>query len=156
MNNTITSDLELFGSDIALDNNFMPLVAANGELILTSGCNCALQNVSMRLYVMLGSLFYDVEYGSLVLNWINEESTPQTRAALVAEVERRVNIDPHVVPGSATCKVNTWDHTGVVLGLDLVLINQAHPDHLVLHLAPNTGFIMEIISHANPRESARP
>lgn len=76
MTNFSISDLELFRSDIALGNNFQAFIAANESPILSSGCDCAVKMVALRLFVILGSLFYDTEFGSLVLHWVREESTP--------------------------------------------------------------------------------
>lgn len=148
---------ELFGADIAVGNDMQALVAANGELILCEGCGCAVQNVALRLYVLLGSLFYDIDYGSLVLLWIREENTRSSQEALCVEIEARVNIDPHISPGSATCRVESWNPEGVELALSFTLVEQGHPDHLVLRLGEDNGSLaLEIAQHANPREDSRP
>jgi hypothetical protein len=154
---SMKSEYELFGADIAVGNNFQASVAANGELVLTEGCDCAVQMVALHLFVLLGSLFYDVTFGSLLVHWIREESTRATREGLCVEVETRVNTDPHVIPGTAVCRVLAWDHTGVDLDLVFTLIGEAHPDHLVVRLAENDGqLVPEIVSHAHPRDDSRP
>lgn len=155
--NNIAADYNLFGSDIAVGDNFQASVAANGELVLVEGCDCAVQMVALHLFVLLGSLFYDVDFGSLLLMWIREESTQSTRDGLCAEVEMRVNIDPHVQPGTGLCRVQGWNHEGVDLDLSFTLIEESHPDHLVLRLREDSGtLVMEIVKHANPRTDSRP
>ena len=157
MNNTPAHPAHLFGADIAVGNNFQASVAANGELVLVEGCECAVQMVALRLFVLLGNLFYDVDFGSLLLMWIREESTPTTRAALCVEVETRVNIDPHVQPGTARCTVQGWNHEGVDLALEFTLVEEPHPQLLMLRVAEHNGtLVMEILKNANPRPSARP
>ena len=150
-----SNEYDLFGADILVGNNFQAALAANGELVLTTGCACAVQMVAIRIFTMLGTLFYDTTFGCLFLHWIREESTPITRAGLCAEVEIRVNADPHVIPGTAVCKVAAWDHQGVDLDLRFTLIEQTHPEHLVLRFGQNeTGLTMEIVKNANPREDS--
>lgn len=153
-----TSPISLFGADIAVGNSFQASVAANGELVLVSGCDCAVQMVALGLFVYLGSLFYDISEGSTLLDWVREESTRTTRDGLCAEVERRVNVDPHVMPGTGVCKVLAWNHEGVDLDLRFTLIEQPHPDCLILKLGENDNgeLTLEIISHANPRDDSRP
>lgn len=158
----MTTPARLMGSDIMVslaDGDFLAApVAVNGELLLVSGSRAALQQVGLRLYTMLGTLWYDVEYGSKVLLWIREESTPLTRQALCQEVETRVNDDPHVVPGTAVCSVRDWDESGVTLDLALQLIGEAHPYNLVLRLTPGEGevaaadVILEVVASGDPAD----
>lgn len=160
----MTTPARLMGSDIMVslaDGDFLAApVAANGELLLVSGSKTALQQVGLRLYTMLGALWYDVDYGSKVLLWIREESTQLTRQALCQEVETRVNDDPHVVPGSAACSVRDWDEAGVTLDLALQLIGEAHPYNLVLRLslvdgeAVATDVILEVVASGDPADSS--
>lgn len=160
----MTTAARLMGSDIMIglgSADFLAAsVAANGELLLATGSQAALQQIGLRLYTMLGALWYDVEYGSLVLNWIREESEPLSREALCQEVETRVNDDPHVVPGSASCEVRDWDETGVVLLLSLELVGAPHPYNLILRLAPSgdeaatADVIMEVVASGDPNDSS--
>lgn len=160
----MTTAARLMGSDIMIglsSGDFLAAsVAANGELLLATGSQAALQQVGLRLYTMLGALWYDVEYGSLVFQWIREESTPLTRQALCQEVETRVNDDPHVVPGSASCAVRDWDESGVVLLLSLELVGAPHPYNLILRLAPSgdeaatADVILEVVASGDPNDSS--
>ena len=85
---------DLWGRDIALDANGQAKVAANGELVLTDGPETGEQDIRLRLFTRLGTLFYDTEFGSLIHDWILEESTEENRAAFCAEVLMRVEADP--------------------------------------------------------------
>lgn len=97
MSSTTTN---LWGQDIALDANGQVKVAANGELVLTEGVDTGVQDIVLRIFTRLGGLFYDTEFGSLVHDWIAEDSTAASRAALEAEIIMRVELDPRVVVGS--------------------------------------------------------
>ena len=100
---------DLWGQDIALDESGQARIAASGELILTDGVETGLQDIRLRLFTRLGTLFYDDEFGSLVHDWILEESTEATRAAFCSEVVMRVEADPRVALGSVSCSVLLWD-----------------------------------------------
>ena len=48
---------DLWGQDIALDVDGQAKVAANGELVLTEGVDTGVQDIRLRLFTRLGSLF---------------------------------------------------------------------------------------------------
>lgn len=105
----------------------------------------------------LGTLFYNVDEGSKVWDWVREDSTPTTRAALCVEIETRVNSDPHVETGTARASVLRWDHQSVDINLTLTLIDQDHPENLQLRLGQdNDEPLLEILGHGNPRQDTRP
>ena len=64
---------ELWGQDIALDDNGQARVAANGELVLTDGVETGVQDIKLRLFTRLGSLFYDLDFGSLIAQGLPAE-----------------------------------------------------------------------------------
>ena len=65
---------DLWGQDIALDDSWQARVAANGELLLTDGVATGVQDIRLRMFTRLGNLFYDREFGSLIHDWILEDS----------------------------------------------------------------------------------
>lgn len=90
----MNTDTDLWGQDIALDADMQARIAANGTLVLTDGVDTGVQDIRLRLFTHLGNLFYDTDFGSLLHNWIREESTASTRTAFCAEVITRVNLTP--------------------------------------------------------------
>lgn len=101
------------GQDIALDAFGQARVAANGELVLTEGVETGVQDIVLRIFTRLGGLFYDTSFGSLIHDWILEESTAANRTALESEIIMRVELDPRVAVGSVRCSVTGWDETTV-------------------------------------------
>jgi len=124
----------LYGQDIRLTAAFQAAVAANGELVVSDGVQTGEQDVRLRLFTRLGSLFYDVTFGSLLHDWIREESTTANRMALEAEVAARVAADPRVEPGSVGCNVTAWDETGLTAEASWTFIGEDHPSNLVLEV----------------------
>lgn len=152
MNTTTPTDL--WGQDIALDASGQALVAANGELILTDGVDTGVQDVRLRLFTRLGELFYDADFGSLIHDWILEESTAATRAALASEVIMRVELDTRVVVGSVSCAIQRWDETSVTALLQFSFVDEDTPLNLVLQANKLTAAL--VIQNVNPRGDSLP
>lgn len=143
------SSTDLWGQDIALDNYGQARIAANGELLLTDGTATGVQDIRLRLFTRLGHLFYDREFGSLIHDWIHEESTAGNRAAFEAEIIMRVEEDPRTVPGSVSCSVTAWDETSITATASWRFLEEDTPLNLVLQVSKLT---MEmVIKDADPR-----
>lgn len=141
-------DAKIWGQDIALGVNGQAKVAANGELILTDGTDTGLQDIALRLYTYLGTLFYDLDFGSLLPDWFYEESTPLTRATLLSEITQRIEADPRVTVGSVRCKLLGWNEKGVSVQAEWRFIDEDHPFNLVLQLdksAQEAGSTCELL-----------
>ena len=123
---------DLWGQDIALDDSGQAKVAANGELVLTSGVETGVQDIKLRLFTRLGALFYDLDFGSLISDWFYEDSTATTRAAFLAEVTMRVEEDPRVVVGSVKSSYLAWDEKSLTVAVEWRFINEDQPLNLVL------------------------
>jgi len=125
---------DIYGQDIRLDENMQAMVAANGELYLTDGVTTGCQDIKLRLFTPLGGLFYDAEFGSRVHLWVKDENFLSARLAFCGEVMRRIRLDPRVVPGSESCTIQSWDHTGIVAAVSWQFIDVNHPLNLVIQL----------------------
>lgn len=129
---------DLWGQDIALDDAGQARIAASGELVLTDGVETGLQDIRLRLFTRLGTLFYDEDFGSLLHDWILEESTEASRAAFCSEVVMRVEADPRVELGSVSCSVLLWDERRLAARVRWRFIGEDHPLNLVLRLDKST------------------
>lgn len=133
-----TSSSDLWGQDIALDDDGQARIAASGELILTDGVETGLQDIRLRLFTRLGTLFYDDEFGSLIHDWILEESTDSNRAAFCSEVVMRVEADPRVELGSVSCSILRWDERQLAARMRWTFIGEDHPLNIVLQMDKST------------------
>ena len=140
--------MDQWGQDVALDRDGQARVAANGELMLTDGPATGVQDIGLRLTTPLGSLFYDTGFGSLVHEWIFEESTEETRAGLVAELILRTELDPRVVPYSARASILAWNDEEVVAPLSWRFIGEDQPYNLILQADKSTKEL--VIQDAKP------
>jgi hypothetical protein len=141
-------ETDLWGQDIALDAYGQALVAANGEIVLTDGPDTGVQDIRLRLFTRLGSLFYDKEFGSLIHDWILEESTEENRAAFCSEVILRVEEDPRVVPYSVTASVLNWDDRNLIAEVLWRFIDEDQPFNLVMQIDKISKEL--IVKDANP------
>ena len=147
-----SSTTDLWGQDIALDAIGQARVAANGELILTDGVDTGVQDIVLRVFTRLGTLFYDTSFGSLIHDWILEESTGANRVALESEIITRVELDPRVVVGSVRCSVTRWDETSLTMEVSWRFMTEDTPLNLVLQIDKNT---MEmVIQDVQPRNDS--
>ncbi|WP_291325228.1 baseplate assembly protein [Desulfovibrio sp. UCD-KL4C] len=140
----------IYGQDIALDDDFQAKVAANGELVLTNGTDTGVQDIKLALFTYLGTLFYDVDHGSTMQDWIKEESTSTTRSAFCIEVTRCINTDPRVVPMSPNCKILSWNETGITASTSWRFIDETHPFNIIFEVGSD-GKIKEVMADVNPR-----
>ena len=137
----------IFGQDIKLDDGGQALVAANGELVMTQGVETGSQDIRVRLFTPLGTLFYDQDFGSLVHEWVKEENTLAARMAFCAEVARRVRLDQRVQYGSEACSILSWDETGIKAAVSWQFIDEDSVFNLVIE----TNEDMElVIKDVNP------
>lgn len=127
-------------------------IASNGELILTTSVDTGVQDIMLRLFTRLGTLFYDREFGSLIHDWILEESTAANRAALCAEVAMRLEADPRVVLGSVRVSVLKWDEISIILLCQWQFIDEDHPLNLVMQADKLTR--QWIVADVNPAPEA--
>ena len=132
---------EIYGQDILLDDNMQAPLAATGEAVTSDGVQTVLQDIKLRLFTPLGSLFYDKAFGSRIIEFVKDENTMGNRLSLVAEIKSRIGMEPRVVPGKTQCKIISWDHAGVVCEASFELIDETHPFNLVIE---NSGMEMVI------------
>ena len=142
----MTTAEEIYGQDILLDETMQAKTAANGDVVVSTGIETVLQDIKLRLFTPLGSLFYDVDFGSNIMLFVKEENTATTRRALIAEVKRRLNLEPRVVPETTTCSIVTWDHTGVTLKASFRLIDETHPFNLVISAGSNLEMVIKDVN----------
>ena len=147
-----TAKTDLWGQDIALDEHGQAKVSASGELILTEGVETGLQDIRLRLFTRLGSLFYDTDFGSLIHDWILEENTLVNRMSFCAEVTMRIEADPRVQVGSVNTSVLLWDENQLLVAADFSFIGEDQPDNLVLQYNKTTKKL--VIKDAKPTDIA--
>ena len=139
---------DVYGQDIKMDENMQVVAAANGEAVMTEGPETGCQDIKLRLLTYLGTLFYDKDYGALIMDWVKDENTAENRQALEIEVVRRVRLDPRVEYGTVRASVLDWDESGVKLSLFWQFIDEDHLFNLVMETGTEKGDM--VIKDVNP------
>ncbi len=146
------SNTDMWGQDIALDDNGQVKVSASGELILTDGVETGLQDIKLRLFTRLGTLFYDRLFGSLIHDWILEENTLANRMAFCAEVTMRIEMDARVQPGTVSTRVLLWNERELQAEAVFQFIGEDQPANLVLQYDKSTKTL--VIKDVRPDDTA--
>ena len=146
------SNTDLWGQDIALGEDGQAKISASGELLLTQDVETGLQDIRLRLFTRLGSLFYDTDFGSLIHDWILEENTLTNRLSFCAEVTMRIEADPRVQVGSVNTSVLLWNETQLLVAADFSFIGEDQPSNLVLQYNKTTKKL--VIKDAKPANIA--
>lgn len=137
---------EVYGQDILLDETMQAVTAANGEAVVSDGIQTVLQDIRLRLFTPLGSLFYDRNFGSRITDFFHAENTLGNRQALVAEVTRRLNLEPRVEPGTATSTIMSWDHMGITMTATFYLVEEDHPFNFVIEIDEDKEMIIKDVN----------
>lgn len=139
---------DIFAQDIALDHDAQARVAANGELVLTSGPATGVQDIRLRITTYIGSLFYDQAYGCNLPDWVMDENDAEGRFALIAEVKRCIGDDPRVVVGSVSAQIAKWDEVCVTVFASFTFVDQDHAHNLIIELGKSKKDM--VVKDANP------
>jgi phage baseplate assembly protein W len=142
----MTQAVELYGQDIRLDANGQAIIAANGQLALTSEAGAAIQDIGLSLTWPLGCLFFDIEFGSELYKFVHDENTALNRAAMLSEVRRCVYYDPRVVWGSVSAEIISWDEREIVISLQGELTKESNPFNMVFSVGSDQSIIIKDIN----------
>ncbi len=138
---------DIFGGDILLDEDRIPIVAANGELVWCDGLAAAVQDIKLRVFTRLRGLFYDIDFGSTIPDYIHEDSTKLNRMSLNAEVQRRIEMDSRVLTGSVTSLILKWYDNGVHFFANWVFLDVEEPQNITITLQrPGAARVVEDVS----------
>lgn len=84
-------------TDIKLDAGWQLTQATNGDAPIVSGIDCLVQDIKLESLTQEGELFYDLEYGWSLLDFIQRDDDDLTRLEIKDRVrnklEKRVEID---------------------------------------------------------------
>lgn len=123
----------IYGTDLLYKNGEMNF-AANGEALLVHEADTVVQDIMIRLSTYRGTLFYNQDYGSYLMDYILDEDTEDTRLAICDEIVRRVEEEPRVKIGSVTAKIVAWNIGSITAELSFALAGTESTYNLVLSI----------------------
>ncbi|MBV1817654.1 hypothetical protein KUA25_06205 [Bacteroidales bacterium MSK.15.36] len=84
-------------TDIKLNESWQLTQATNGDAPIVSGIECLIQDIKLEALTQEGELFYDLEYGWSLLDFIQRDDDDLTRLEIKERVrsklEKRSEID---------------------------------------------------------------
>lgn len=84
-------------TDIKLDDNWQLTPAASGDIPVTSGKDCIIQDIKMEALTQEGDLFYDEAWGWSMLDFLQSQDDELTqveiRQRVISKLSKRSEID---------------------------------------------------------------
>lgn len=127
----------IYGSDIIFDKDFEVLPA--GDVSLTEGTGCLVQDIIHRLLTPKGDLFYNPDYGLDIYQYINDEENFLNRIGLIKEVKNTVQKDPRVKFGTVKVDIVGWDLNQLEFKVSFTPVNEKNPVNLLINYDQNNS-----------------
>ena len=137
-----------YGTDLLLTKNALEVrdlaATAGGDIALVTGGDCVVQDLITRLECRLGTLFYDVDFGSKLYEFLHVPVTKLLLKELETEVETRVELNPRVEYGTIkSAAVFGTTPEEAVVAVSFELIGEDSPRNLVVTIGGSTVKVEE-------------
>lgn len=80
----------LSDTDIRLNNNWQLTQAADGDAPVCSGLDCLYQNIALEALTQPGDIFYDLDFGWGLYDFIQSEDSDLTRLEITERVKMKL------------------------------------------------------------------
>lgn len=80
----------LSDTDIRLNNNWQLTQAADGDAPVCSGLDCLYQNIALEALTQPGDVFYDLDFGWGLYDFIQSEDSDLTRLEITERVKMKL------------------------------------------------------------------
>ena len=77
-------------TDIRLNNNWQLTQAADGDAPVCSGLDCLYQNIALEALTQPGDIFYDLDFGWGLYDFIQSEDSDLTRLEITERVKMKL------------------------------------------------------------------
>lgn len=124
MTDFLGTDIGWSGGDLVVDST--------GDLALETGDECLVTDLVHRLSTWRGSYFRHPTDGMPWDAYHQAESDGTTHLAVAADLEREVERDERVEPGSARARVRRWTLDRVEFSVTVRAIGEPHALNLVI------------------------
>lgn len=83
-------------TDIKLDKNWQLTQATNGDAPIISDTDCLIQDIKIESLTQEGELFYDLEYGWSLLDFMHQDDDDLIRLEIKERVREKLEKRPEV------------------------------------------------------------
>ncbi len=105
----------LSDTDIRLNDIWELTQAADGDAPLCSGLDCLYQNIALEAVTQPGEVFYDLEFGWGLSDFIQSEDSELTRLEITERVKMKLKKRKVIIPDSIQVTV-AFEHDRYLLG----------------------------------------
>lgn len=98
-------------TDIRLDDNWQLTQATDGDAPVCSGLDCLYQNIVLEAVTQKGDLFYDLDFGWSLYDFIQSEDDELTRLEMRQRVKIGLEKRGVILPESITVQIICTDDT---------------------------------------------
>lgn len=102
-------------TDIMLDEEGNFAISADGDLQLAKGVQVVIQDIKNELETYPKKLFYDEDFGSGLLDFVNLQGTEINRLELAQKVITVIARNSQVDANTIDCNINSWSLDGIEL-----------------------------------------
>lgn len=101
-------------ADIQLSDDGNFIITSSGDVALVDNNAELLQDIRHRLMTYPGDLWYEPEYGSRLLDYIQTEQTPINQQELLQEIRLGINADDRIDSSKTEVNLISWDERSIV------------------------------------------
>ncbi len=101
----------LHDSDIRLDTAWQLTRAADGDAPLCSGLDCLYQNIVLEALTQPGDLFYDLEFGWGLYDFIQSEDSELTRLEITQRIRSKLQKREIILSETINIRIDYRDDT---------------------------------------------
>ena len=99
----------LHDTDILLDDKWQLTQAATGDVPLCFGLECLYQNIILEALTQPGSLFYDLDFGWGLYDFIGSEDDELTRIEITQRVQSKLQKRDVILPETIQVSIDFVD-----------------------------------------------
>jgi phage baseplate assembly protein W len=126
--------VDLYGTDILLDENGDFMISSNGDVEIASGRECLKQDVKNRLLTYPGDLIDDENYGVGLQQFINSEDSQINRLEIKQLIKTKLTDEPRIELDSIEPEVLFWKDGSIEVAVSYTPISEDNPVNLILKI----------------------
>jgi hypothetical protein len=134
---------ELIGTDILLDEKGNFVVAPDGDIASVSGYECLIQEIKNEMNTEPGDLFYDVDYGYGLLEFIQRQNNELNRLEFSQRIKDKLSRHNLVNADSVKVNIEGWNLKTITTKVSFKALNK----EIELALTVTDRVRVEVVSY---------
>ena len=119
----------LSDADIRLNNNWQLTQAADGDAPIGSGLDCLYQNIALEALTQPGDVFYDLDFGWGLYDFIQSEDSELIRLEITGRAKMKLKKREVILPESIRVRIE-YDDDSFLLYCQFTFNEENEPRNL--------------------------